>query len=111
MAGISSKLCTGGGDDVIHSSVRASHGSFVSSGRCCSRVLTTFAMNTRIDRAIRNAPSVEISFQNVRPSDAGYVYSRRIMPWSPRMCMGPNARLNPMIMIQKCSLPRVSESR
>ena len=68
-------------------------------------------MNTRIDTAMMNAPSVEISFQNVRPSDAGYVYSRRIMPCRPRMCMGPNVRLNPMIMSQKCSLPSPSESR
>ena len=51
-----------------------------------------------------------IWFQNVRPSDSGYVYSRRIMPCSPRMCMGPNARLNPMIISQKWSLPIPSDS-
>src|SRR4249919_530901 len=48
-SGISSKLYTGGGDAVIHSNVRASHGSFDSSGRWRIVVLTTLTMNTRID--------------------------------------------------------------
>src|SRR2546425_8658235 len=80
ITGMSSKLCTGGGHDVIHSIVRASHGSSVSSTRRLVSVRTTFTMNTEIDRAIMNAPTDETSFQNVNPSEAGYVYSRRIIP-------------------------------
>jgi hypothetical protein len=34
-------------------------------------VTTRFPRNTRIESAIRNAPTDETWFQNVRPSDAG----------------------------------------
>ena len=73
--GISSKLCTGGGEVVIHSSVRASHGSATSAaaGLGFAYVVTRFTMKTRIDRAIKNAPTVATWFHIVRPSESGYV--------------------------------------
>ena len=33
---------------------------------------------------------------------------RRLMPWSPRMCIGPKVRLKPMSVSQKCHLPTLS---
>ena len=72
---MSSKLWTGGGEGVIHSRVRASQGSATSAafGLAFACVTTTFTRKMRIDTAIRNAPTVETSFQNVRPSVSGYV--------------------------------------
>ena len=56
------------------------------------------------------APVDATWFQNVRPSDAGYVYSRRIIPLSPRTCMGPKVRLKPTSITQNWSLPSFSFS-
>lgn len=95
---------------MAHSRVRASQGSSASSPFALRCVAIAFTVNTSADNAIRNAPTVETWFQNVSPSDAGYVYSRRIIPSSPRMCIGPNARLNPTSMIQKCTFPQDSFS-
>ena len=67
-------------------------------------------MNRSTENAIRNAPTDATSFQKVSPSAAGYVYSRRIIPSRPRMCIGPNVRLNPMISNQNCTLPMPSPS-
>ena len=53
--GISAKLYSGGGEGVVHSSVRASHGSAPASSPAL-RLETTLKMNTRIDSAIVNAP-------------------------------------------------------
>src|SRR6266513_5262697 len=100
----------GGGHDVVHSSVLASHGSSSASPLVFRCVLTAFTVNTSTERAIRKAPTVETWFQKVSPRDAGYVYSRRIIPPSPRMCMGPNVRLNPTSRIQNCTFPHSSLS-
>src|SRR5947208_13905938 len=100
----------GGGLGVDHSSVLASHGSSLASPFGFRWVAIAFTVNTSVDNAIRNAPTVETWFQNVSPRDAGYVYSRRIIPPSPRMCIGPNARLNPTSRIQNCTFPHSSSS-
>src|SRR5256885_416273 len=100
----------GGGHDVDHSSVLASHGSSLARPFGLRWVAAAFRMNASVDSAIRNAPTVETWFQKVSPSAAGYVYSRRIIPSSPKICIGPNVRLNPTSRIQNCTFPHSSLS-
>src|SRR4029450_10680916 len=68
--GISSKLYSGGGEDVAHSSVRASHGS---ASICLGlrKLAIAVARNTRTRIPITKAPTDETSFQKESPSEAG----------------------------------------
>src|SRR5262245_19850658 len=64
--GITAKLYTGGGDGMLHSSVRASHGS----GPATTPerwVLNALTMNTEMDSAMMNAPIVDTMFQKFQP--------------------------------------------
>jgi hypothetical protein len=56
-----SKLCAGGGDEVAHSMVFASHGSSVAV-RGFRIEMTKFTMKSRTDSAMRKAPAVASSF-------------------------------------------------
>src|SRR5687767_9311546 len=64
--GSTAKLYTGGGEGMLHSSVRASHGSGPATApeRCVLKALT---MNTRIDSAMMNAPIDDTMFQKFHP--------------------------------------------
>src|SRR2546423_7466757 len=64
--GTSSKLYSGGGEEVVHSSVRASHGS-AGASLGLRIVMITFTRNSPIDAAIMNAPIVETRFQKLHP--------------------------------------------
>src|SRR5438552_103117 len=70
--GISSKLCSGGGDEVIHSIVRASHGSLPAISPCL-RECTALYMKSRIEAAIVNEPIVDTMFQKSQPIFGAYV--------------------------------------
>jgi len=102
-----------GGDVVIHSSVRASHGSSGAAGalRCVS---TTLMRNMRMPTARMKAPIDATRFQNPRlknPPPARYslhTYIRRGCPCSPMMCIGPNVMFMPMIISQKFHRPSSS---
>src|SRR5712692_7288114 len=71
-AGISAKLCTGGGDGTDHSRVRPSHGSAgaVTPRR---RLWKALRRKTSIERARRNAPTVEVRFQSSQLRFGAYV--------------------------------------
>src|SRR4029077_18220643 len=65
--GMTEKLYTGGGDEMLHSSVAPPQGSL---GAACPRrpLRHTLSRNTRIDTPIRNAPTVETRFREPTPS-------------------------------------------
>ena len=67
--GTSSKLWTGTGDGIDHSRLRASHGSGPGAGREAAVLFDfqTLTMNTSIDRAIRNDPTVATMFHSSKP--------------------------------------------
>ena len=69
---MTSKLCTGGGEDVRHSSVRPSHGSGPAGGPCRSE-RTALIAKSRIESAMPKAPIVDIRFQNSQPRPGPYV--------------------------------------
>src|SRR5574342_207565 len=60
--GTAAKLYTGGGEGMVHSSVRPSHGS-AGAGAPHRVVAITFKMKTRNDSTITNTPIVETRFQ------------------------------------------------
>src|SRR5205085_10946031 len=70
--GISSKLCSGGGDAVIHSIVRASHGSLPAISPCL-RACHALYMKSATDAAITNEPMVDTMFQKSQPMFGAYV--------------------------------------
>src|ERR1043165_4610192 len=70
--GISAKLYSGGGDEVIHSSVRPSHGSS-SQYSSLRNVAMTLTRNTSTDRAMMNAPIVDMRLSVSQPMPLGYV--------------------------------------
>src|SRR5579862_629883 len=70
--GISAKLYSGGGDDVSHSSVRASHGSSPQSSPRW-RVKMTLTRNTSTDVAMMKAPIVAMRLSVPQPMPLGYV--------------------------------------
>uniref|UniRef100_A0A6J7PZB9 Unannotated protein n=1 Tax=freshwater metagenome TaxID=449393 RepID=A0A6J7PZB9_9ZZZZ len=109
--GIASKLCAGGGFEVIHSRLRASHGSSgaFTAGFLLRCVITTFTMKQRIPIASTKAPTVEMAFQNRACTlDSSYRYMRRGWPWRPTICIGPKVRFMPMTISQKFALPQRS---
>ena len=108
----SSKLWTGVGFGLNHSRLRASHGSGGSGGRPRARRADRITLITKnmTPRAMTNTPMVANRFQKSNPKPGEYVSIRRDMPFRPRMCIGPNARLKPMSIVQKFHLPRVSPS-
>ncbi|MCU1451585.1 MAG: hypothetical protein JWP02_3755 [Acidimicrobiales bacterium] len=67
--GISSKLYSGGGELVVHSSVRASQGS--SPTFSVFRVFSTLMMNTSTERAMMKEPTVATKFQKSHPRPDG----------------------------------------
>ena len=67
MGGSRSKLYAGGGEEVAHSSVFASHGSSPTRSPLI-RVATTFTRNGRMLTAIMKAPIVEIRFSSFQPA-------------------------------------------
>src|SRR5918994_7000769 len=60
MYGSLSKLCSGGGEVVYHSSVSPRHGSFPT--RRAFRERQTFTRNTRVPSPSRNEPMLETTF-------------------------------------------------
>jgi len=105
--GSATKLYSGGGEDVSHSSVLASHGSLPASGPPRhERSMFQTKINTAMP--IRNAPTVSTRFQVRKPVSTGYVAMRRCMPITPRMCIGKKVRLKPMISSQKCQAATLS---
>src|SRR6266480_156848 len=70
--GMTEKLYAGGGDGMLHSSVAPPQGSF---GAACPRraLRHTLKRNTRIETAMRNAPTVEARFRPPTPSSGEYV--------------------------------------
>ena len=68
-------------------------------------VSITLTMNTRIDTAMMNAPSVaDLVPEREARATPDTCTRAGSCPAGPRMCIGPNVRLNPMIMSQKCTL-------
>ena len=65
--GMTSKLCGGGGDGMVHSSVAPPHGSFPATLPRL-RVRQTLIRNTKIEAPIRNAPTVDTRFSLATPS-------------------------------------------
>src|SRR5690348_5329215 len=70
--GIWAKLYTAGGDDVAHSSVAPSQG-LSPAILPLVRVRMMFQMKTSIERAIRNAPTVDTRFMVDTPRSGEYV--------------------------------------
>src|ERR671911_2918974 len=64
--GISAKLYIGGGDDVVHSSVRASHGSSPE-GFPRRRLTNTLTMKMSTETAMMNDPIVSSMFKKSQP--------------------------------------------
>ena len=64
--GTTAKLYTGGGDGMVHSSVRPSHGS-AGAGAPERVVLNTFQRKTRKDSTMISAPTVATRFQKFHP--------------------------------------------
>ena len=64
--GMTPKLWTGGGEAMVHSSVRPSQGSGLATAPA-RIVFHTLAMKTRNDTAIRKAPTVDTRFQKFHP--------------------------------------------
>src|SRR6266446_2087452 len=64
--GTTAKLYTGGGDGIVHSRVRPSHGS-AGAGAPERVVLTTLARKTRKETAMVKAPMVATRFQKFQP--------------------------------------------
>src|SRR4051794_7218272 len=68
--GTISKLCSGGGEEVAHSSVQAFHGLSPASAPE-RRLISIFASNTRTEIPMTNAPIVEIMFNTPHPGRFG----------------------------------------
>ena len=66
-SGSASKLCSGGGEEVIHSIVLPSQGSSPALFGAVASVLMTLAMKNSIETAIVNAPIVEMRFHSSQP--------------------------------------------
>src|SRR5713101_7184538 len=64
--GTTAKLYTGGGDGMVHSSVRPSHGS-AGAGAPERVVLTTFPRKTSRESTMISAPTVATRFQKFHP--------------------------------------------
>src|SRR5262245_62032640 len=71
-SGMRAKLYTGGGEGMLHSSVRPSQGSGLATSPDRA-VLMTFTMKTTNDSAMVNAPIVETRFQKFQPRSGAYV--------------------------------------
>ena len=68
--GISSKLWAGGGEEIIHSRLRASHGSAAMasfSARARRRLRMMLARKSAVARAMVKAPMVLTMFQKLKP--------------------------------------------
>jgi len=68
-SGISLKLYSGGGDGMVHSSVRASQGSSPTISDL--RVMKTLMMKMRIERAMTKEPTVDTMFHTSQPLPDG----------------------------------------
>ncbi len=103
--GMISKLCSGGGSVVVHSSVRASQGS----GRAISPLrqlrTRTAKYNTRPAPRI-SEPTVAMKFGVLQPMFASYVNVRRGKPFKPRKCIGKNVTLKPTKMTRTRPSPQ-----
>src|SRR3712207_1637473 len=107
--GIVSKLFTGGGDCVNHSSVLPFHGS----GPATAPFLTdrTTLMNvSRIPKARMNEPIVETRFHQSQAPMSAYSKMRRGMPDRPSECWIRKVTLKPTRIVQKEALPSGSLS-
>src|SRR5947207_7922655 len=99
MGGRVTKLVAGGGEVVAHSSVQAFQGlSGAVAGKRSDRRMSQLSKMTATP--MRKAPIVSAKLMAPQPGRSGYVYVRRAIPISPRMCMGKNVRLKPMVMNQ-----------
>src|SRR5207344_38016 len=104
ISGRASKLCTGGGDVVAHSSVFPPHGS-AGALRGLRSVMMMFTSPRSIDTAITYAEIVSMKFTSPHPELAGYVAIRRGIPHRPRKCIGKNVTLNEISRSQNCQKP------
>jgi hypothetical protein len=73
----------GGGEVVAHSRDEAPQGLSLAAGPW-RRLRTTFTMKSSTLNAMVTAPIVEMRFSVPQPISAGYVYTRRGIPCSPR---------------------------
>src|SRR5205823_944648 len=109
ISGTVSKLYSGGGDVVAHSSVSPCQGS-LPAGAPCLRLRHQFQKVSRTPNASRKAPIVDSRFQTSHPSPGWYVYVRRGWPSRPEMCIGKNVKLNPTNIVQNDHFPSRSSS-
>ena len=64
---------------------------------------------SRTAQAMTAAPTLAIMFRLPQSIAAGYVYTRRGMPWRPRTCIGKNVTLKPTKNSPKTHAPTRSE--
>src|ERR1044071_4300029 len=107
--GVCKKIKLGGGDDTAPSRPDDFHGSGPATAPPI-QLLIALMTNSNTDVAIVTAPTVARRLSGPQPVAARYVYTRRGMPFSPRMCIGKNVTFTPMTNSQKCHLPSVSPS-
>src|SRR5687768_6099815 len=106
-----SKLCSGGGEGVNHSSVLPRHGSGPA-GRPRRTAQITLTTVRSTPAPSTNEPMVDTTLYPSSDGDASeYSAMRRGIPESPAECCGRNATLNPMTVIQNESLPSPSDIR
>ena len=108
--GISAKLYSGGGEGIDHSRVRASQGS-----AGAGRVLRRHDEGVVDEHQDRDGDDERADGRHHVPEAPARGSCRRCRcagacPRRPSMCMGPNVRLKPMNVSQKCHLPSVSFS-
>src|SRR5205823_4764392 len=104
IGGSESKLRSGGGEVVAHSSVWPSQGS-LPAGRPWRSDRYRFQAKNSTLTAMMNEPIVEIRLRFPKPSLSRYVTTRRGIPSNPSWCWTRNVMLNPMNRSQKCHLP------
>src|SRR5207247_753841 len=91
-AGVAGKFSGGGGEDVAHSRVNASHGSSPATSPE-RRLRTRFAKKITIATARIAAPMVETRFNGPQPVLAAQAKTRRGIPTAPSPCCGRQARV------------------
>ncbi len=108
-SGTTSKLLTGGGELVNHSSVLAFHGSGPAIAPSF-RLRATLTIVTSTPAPRMNEPIVEIRLYSARWPTLSYSYTRRGIPSRPITCWIRNVTRKPTNISQKLSLPRPSLS-
>ena len=109
IGGIFKKLWCGGGEVVAHSKVAASQG-LSPAGIGFSHDTTTLTTKSATETSRIAAPTLEIRFRVVKPSDAAYSAMRRGIPFNPSRYCGSKVTFVPMNMSQNVALPSPSRS-